>query len=162
MVFPPALAVAQSTRVAGSFTLVYLVFNSINNVTTQDEQVAVFASAADHLEPGGSFVIEVGVPQLRRLPPGSLGRVFAAEPHYVGMDTFDEGGDQITWSHHWREVDGDLVRHVVPFRYVWPSELDLMARLAGLVRRDRWADWRRTPFDFESTGHVTLYEKPTA
>ena len=101
------------------------------NVTTQDEQVAVFANAAAHLEPGGCFVVEVIVPQLRRVPPGENARVFTLEPDHVGIETFDDLVGQIAWSHHWIEGDGRLVRHSAPYRYVWPSELDLMARLAG-------------------------------
>ena len=149
-----------TTRVDGSFALVYLVFNTIMNVTTQREQVAVFANAAAHLEPGGCFVVEVVVPQVRRLPPGELGRVFEMQPGHVGIETFDDIVDQVTWSHHWMSVDGRLVRHAAPYRYVWPSELDLMAELAGLRRRDRWSDWHRRPFDSESTAQVTVFEKP--
>ena len=149
-----------TARVDGSFALVYLVFNTIMNVTTQREQVAVFANAAAHLEPGGCFVVEVVVPQVRRLPPGELGRVFEMQPGHVGIETFDDIVDQVTWSHHWMSVDGRLVRHAAPYRYVWPSELDLMAELAGLRRRDRWSDWHRRPFDSESTAQVTVFEKP--
>jgi SAM-dependent methyltransferase len=149
-----------TTRVDGSFRLVYLVFNTIMNLTTQDEQVAVFANAAAHLEPGGCFVLEVVVPQLRRLPPGELGRVFDLQPRHVGIETFDDLVDQISWSHHWTDVDGRLLQHSAPYRYVWPSELDLMARLAGLRRRDRWADWRGAPFTSDSASQVVVYERP--
>jgi SAM-dependent methyltransferase len=155
-----------TTRVDGTFRLAYLVFNTINNLTTQDEQVACFANAAAHLEPGGYFVIEVGVPDLRRLPPGETTRVFAHGPGYVGFDEYSDLVDQILWSHHWRidggdgnDGDGDVVS--MPFRYVWPSELDLMARLAGLVRRERWSSWTREPFTADSPSHVSVWQKPT-
>lgn len=149
-----------STRVEGTFRLVYLVFNTIMNVTSQDEQVAVFANAAAHLEPGGAFVVEVVVPQLRRLPPTELGRVFTMEADHVGIETFDDVAGQISWSHHWMRVDGRLVRHSAPYRYVWPAELDLMARLAGLRLRDRWSGWHREPFTGNSVDQVVVYEKP--
>src|SRR5687767_4064115 len=148
-----------TTRVAGAFKLVYLVWNSIMNVTTQDEQVAVFANAAAHLDPGGVFVVEVVVPQLRRLPPGELGRVFSLDPDHVGIETFDDLVGQISWSHHWMEVDGQAVRHAAPYRYIWPSELDLMARLAGFALRERWSGWARQPFTSDSTAQVAIYEK---
>jgi SAM-dependent methyltransferase len=148
-----------TTRVAGQFTLVYLVFNTIMNVTTQDEQVAVFANAAAHLRPGGVFVVEVLVPQLRRLPPTELGRVFTMEHDHVGIETFDDVLGQISWSHHWMNVEGRLVRHSAPYRYVWPSELDLMARVAGLRLRNRWSGWKREPFTGSSIDQVVVYEK---
>ena len=100
------------------------------------------------------------MPQLRRLPPGELGRVFDLQPGHVGIETFDDDVDQISWSHHWTDVDGRLLQHSAPYRYVWPSELDLMARLAGLRRRDRWADWRGAPFTSDSPSQVVVYEKP--
>lgn len=149
-----------STRVDGSFRLVYLVFNTIMNVTTQDEQVAIFANAAAHLEPGGVFVVEVLVPQLRRLPPGELGRVFSMEDDHIGIETFADVAGQISWSHHWRQVGDRLVRHSAPYRYVWPAELDLMARLAGLHLRDRWSGWNQEPFGGDSVDQVVVYEKP--
>lgn len=148
-----------STRVPGTFTLVYLVANTIMNVTTQDEQVRIFANAAAHLEPGGCFVVEVIVPQLHRLPRGEVARVFALTPDHVGVETFDDPVAQIAWSHHWFEVDGRIVRHSAAYRYVWPSELDLMARLAGLRLRQRWADWDRSPFTADSGSQVAVFEK---
>lgn len=148
-----------TTRVEGSFSLVYLVFNTITNVTTQDEQVAVFDNAAAHLGPGGCFVVEVVVPQLRRLPPGELGRVFVLDDDHVGIETFDDLAGQVSWSHHWMEVDGRVVRHSAPYRYVWPSELDLMGRLAGFRVRDRWAGWSGEPFTSDSTDQVVVFEK---
>jgi SAM-dependent methyltransferase len=156
---PVTIGDMTSTRVAGRFTLVYLVANTIMNVTTQDDQVAVFANAAAHLEPGGCFVVEVEVPQLRRVPPGETGRVFTLRPDHVGIETFDDMAAQIAWSHHWIEVDGRLVRHSAPYRYVWPSELDLMARITGLRVRDRWAGWDRAPFTSDSHSQVAVFEK---
>ena len=150
-----------TTRVPGSFAVVYLVFNTITNVTTQAEQVAVFRNAAAHLEPGGCFIVEVVVPQLRRLPVGEVGRVFELETDHVGIETFDDLVGQVSWSHHWMSVDGQLVRHSAPYRYVWPSELDLMAQLAGLRVRERWATWSRAPFTSESTSQVVAYEHAT-
>jgi hypothetical protein len=148
-----------TTRVEGLFTLVYLVWNAIMNVTTQEEQVQVFENAAAHLAVGGCFVVEVGVPQLRRLPIGEVGHVFAFEPDHVGIDTYDDTVAQIASSHHWNDVDGRLVHHSGPYRYVWPSELVLMARLAGLRLRDRWENWLREPFTSDSVQHVSVFEK---
>lgn len=148
-----------NTRVPGAFRLVYLVANTIMNVTTQDEQARVFANAADHLEPGGCFVVEVIVPQLRTVPPEAKGRIFTLDPDHVGIETFDDLVGQIASSHHWIEVDGRLVHHSAPYRYVWPSELDLMARLAGLRLRDRWAGWDRAAFTSESESQVAVFEK---
>jgi SAM-dependent methyltransferase len=146
-------------RVDGAFRLVYLVYNTITNLTTQDEQVACFCNAAAHLEPGGCFVIEVGVPDLRRLPPGSRTRVFAAAPTYLGFDDYTDLAAQQATSHHWWFAGGRVGRFSTPFRYVWPSELDLMARLAGLTLRERWSTWTREPFTSESTQHVSVWTK---
>jgi hypothetical protein len=148
-----------TTRVAGSFKLVYLVWNSIMNVTTQQEQVEVFNNAAAHLEAGGCFVVEVMVPQLRQLPPGELGRVFTLEPDHIGIETFDDVVGQVSWSHHWMQVGGRLLHHSAPYRYVWPSELDLMAQLAGFRLRDRWVGWSKAPFTSDSAGQVAVFEK---
>ncbi len=148
-----------TTRVPGVFTLVYLVANTIMNVTTQDEQIAVFANAAAHLEPGGCFVVEVMVPQVRSVPPGAPGRVFTLESNHVGIETIDDPVGQIASSHHWMEVGGRVVRHSAPYRYVWPSELDLMARIAGFRLRDRWAGWDQKPFTSTSTSQVAVFEK---
>jgi SAM-dependent methyltransferase len=148
-----------TTRVDGRFRLVYLVFNTIGNLTTQEQQVACFANAAVHLEPGGSFVIEVAVPDLRRLPPGEDARVFLHTPGYVGYDRYTDLVAQRAMSHHFT-ADGSGVREIkTPFRYVWPSELDLMAKLAGMSLRDRWASWDRSPFTGDSTSHVSVWEK---
>ena len=148
-----------STRIDVTCALVYLVFNTIMNVTTLDEQLSVFENAAAHLRPGGCFVVEVVVPQLRRLPPGELARVFTLEPGHVGVETFDDVVGQVSWSHHWIDAGGRMVRHAAPYRYVWPAELELMGRLAGFRLRDRWADWGRTPFTSESTSQVAVFEK---
>jgi SAM-dependent methyltransferase len=156
---PTTLGDMTSTRVPGPFRLVYLVANTIMNVTSQDEQVAVFANAAAHLEPGGCFVVEVIVPQLRRVPPGEAARVFTLQPDHVGIETFDDVAAQIAWSHHWIEVEGRLVRHSAPYRYVWPSELDLMARLTGFRLRERWADWAGNSFTSESSHQIAVFEK---
>jgi SAM-dependent methyltransferase len=154
---PMAVGDMATTRVPGRFRLVYLVFNTIMNVTTQDEQVAVFTNAAAHLEPGGCFVVEVELPQLRRVPEGELGRVFEMGPDHVGIETFDDPVGQLSWSHHWWSTGGRLAHHAAPYRYVWPSELDLMARLAGLARLDRWADWARRPFTATSTAQIAVF-----
>jgi SAM-dependent methyltransferase len=148
-----------TTRVEGSFRLVYLVFNTIGNLFTQDRQVACFANAAAHLEPGGCFVIEVVVPDLRRLPPGEDARVFSHAPGYVGYDRYTDLVAQQAVSHHFLAAAPGVREFRTPFRYVWPSELDLMARLAGMSRRDRWAGWDRSPFTGDSTTHVSVWEK---
>ncbi|MFD8201372.1 class I SAM-dependent DNA methyltransferase [Streptomyces sp. NPDC059701] len=148
-----------TTRVPGTFTLVYLVYNTINNLTTQDAQVACFRNAADHLGPGGCFVVEVGVPELRLLPPGQTAVPFRIGPTGWAFDTYDTVTQAMS-SNYVTLVDGSAEYTSVPFRYVWPSELDLMARLAGLRLRDRWEDWDRSPFTHESRRHVSVWEKP--
>ena len=151
-----------TARVDGEFNLVYLVFNTITNLTTQDAQVACFENAARHLAAGGCFVVEVFVPILRVLPPGVRFHVFAEEPGYHAFDEYDVV-EQVEWSHHLRlREDGTYRRHSAPYRYVWPAELDLMARLAGLRLRERWADWDRSPFTADSQQHVSVWEKPPA
>ena len=147
-----------TTRVEGSFGLAYLVRNTIMNLTTQDEQVQCFQNVASHLLPGGCFVIEVTVPQLQRLPPGETVRAFTVTPTHLGFDEFDVAR-QIAFSHHYWVVDGKLETFSAPFRYVWPSELDLMARLAGMTLRERWSDWNREPFTSASTSHISVWEK---
>ena len=142
-----------------TFTLVYLVRNTIMNLTTQDEQVACFRNAAAHLEPGGCFVIEVIVPDLQRLPPGETVRPFTVTPTHLGFDEYDVAS-QIAHSHHYWLIDGALETFSAPFRYVWPSELDLMARLAGLTLRERGNGWDRAPFTSASREHVSVWAKP--
>jgi SAM-dependent methyltransferase len=146
------------TRVDGTFRLAYLVYNTIMNLTTQGEQVECFRNVAAHLEVGGCFVIEVGVPGLQRLPPGETVRAFTVSPTRLGFDEYDIAR-QILVSHHYRVVDGQLDVFSAPFRYVWPSELDLMARLAGMTLRERWNDWNRGPFTSDSTTHISVWEK---
>jgi len=156
---PVTVGDMASVRVPGVFTLVYLVFNTIMNVTTQDEQVAVFANAAAHLGTGGRFVVEVGVPAISGLPAAELGRVFDISAGHVGIDTLDDPVGQIMSSHHLTLIDGRWVRNSMPFRYVWPSELDLMARLTGFRLEHRWAGWDRAPFSASTTSQVAVYEK---
>jgi SAM-dependent methyltransferase len=148
-----------TATVGGSFALVYLLRNTITNLTTQDEQVQAFRNAAAHLQPGGCFVIENYIPQLRRLPPGETTHVFTATPGHLGFEEYDVAA-QIAVSHHYWTIEGRLRTFSSPHRYVWPSELDLMARLAGLSLRERWADWNRARFTSESRGHVSVWEKP--
>ena len=147
-----------TTKVDGSFSVAYLAINTIMNLTTQDEQVECFRNVAAHLEPGGCFVVEVGVPQLQRLPPGETVRAFDVSPARLGFDEYDVASQGLV-SHHYREVDGKLDVVSVPFRYVWPSELDLMARLAGMTLRERWGGWRREPFTSDSSTHVSVWQK---
>ncbi len=149
---PVEIGDMTTTRVDGTFSLAYIVFNSINNVTTQDGQIAVFANAAAHLEPGGHFVVEVGVQNRQRL------EVFDLSDTHVGVDELDFDTQRLV-SHHFSLVDGEWRRLSVPFRSVSPAELDLMARLAGMELRERWADWDGSPFTAESTKHVSVWEK---
>ena len=147
-----------TTRVPGEFSLAYLVFNTISNLTTQDAQVDCFGNVAAHLRPGGCFVVEVGIPELRRLPPGETMVVFDAREDHWGIDEYDVASQGLV-SHHFSLADGALRKSSIPFRYTWPAELDLMARLAGMRLRDRWADWDRTPFTGESRKHVSVWQK---
>jgi SAM-dependent methyltransferase len=148
-----------TTTVDGPFRLVYLVYNTIMNLTSQDAQVACFRNVAAHLESGGRFVIEVGVPDLRRLPPGERFVVFDGSETHWGVDEYDVANQGLI-SHHF-DVHGDTVtKSSGPFRYVWPGELDLMAKLAGLELRERWAGWKREAFTSESRQHVSVWQKP--
>jgi SAM-dependent methyltransferase len=147
-----------TTRVSGTFALAYLVRNTIANLTTQDQQVACFGNVAAHLEPGGCFVIEVYIPELQRLPPGETIHAFTVTPTHLGFEEYDVA-TQIAYSHHYWMVDGKLETFSAPFRYVWPSELDLMARLAGMTLRERWSSWDREPFTSDSRSHVSVWEK---
>lgn len=148
-------------RIEGQFELVYLVFNTIMNLTTADAQVECFQNAASHLKPDGCFVIEVGVPQLQRLAPGETIRAFRVEADRLGFDQYDVASQRLV-SHHYSVVDGKLELRSIPFRYVWPSELDLMARLGGMRLRERWGDWDRQPFTSDSRKHVSVWEKRAA
>jgi SAM-dependent methyltransferase len=152
------IGVFATTSVGGTFRLAYLVYNTIMNLTTQDEQVECFRNVAAHLEPGGCFVIEVGVPGLQRLPPGETVRAFTVSPTRLGFDEYDIAA-QVLFSHHYWVVAGQLEVFSAPYRYVWPSELDLMARLAGMTLRDRWSGWKREPFTSASTRHISVWEK---
>ncbi len=147
-----------TTKVDRRFTLVYLVRNTITNLTTQDEQVECFRNAAAHLEPGGCFVIEVYIPELQRLPVGETIHAFTVTPTHLGFEEYDVA-TQIAFSHHYWVIDGRLETFSTPHRYVWPSELDLMARLAGMTLRERWSDWSRQPFTSDSTEHVSVWQK---
>lgn len=148
-----------TTKVDGTFSLAYLVFNTIMNLTTQEAQVACFRNVAAHLAPGGRFVIEVLVPELRRLPPGQNVVPFRVGPTGWAYDIYDVA-TQATSSNYVRVVDGRAEHRSIPFRYVWPAELDLMAQLAGLRLLDRWDGWTREPFTSESRQHVSVWEKP--
>lgn len=161
---PGAEAVAVSigdfatTKVPGSFSLVYLVYNTISNLTEQDEQVECFRNAAAHLAPDGRFVIELWVPDLQRLPPGAVALPFEVSPSHLGFDEIDVATQQGV-SHHYF-ISGDRVTLFdSPYRYVWPAELDLMARIAGLNLRERWGDWDRSPFTSQSTKHISVWER---
>jgi SAM-dependent methyltransferase len=148
-----------TTTMDGTFAVAYLVFNTIMNLTTQAAQVACFRNVAAHLEPGGCFVIEVGVPELQRLAPGETLRAFHVSETRWGLDEYDVARQGLT-SHHFEIVDGRLERLSIPFRYAWPAELDLMAQLAGMRLRERWSGWKREPFTSDSRKHVSVWEKP--
>jgi SAM-dependent methyltransferase len=150
-----------TTTAEGTFSLAYLVFNTIGNLTTQEAQVACFRNVAAHLEPGGCFVIETGIPLLRRLPPGERRRVFTASETHWGVDEYDVATQGLV-SHHFELVDGRFELSSIPFRYTWPAELDLMAQLAGMSLRERWSGWKREPYTNESEKHVSVWEKPAA
>ncbi|HEU4945678.1 MAG TPA: class I SAM-dependent methyltransferase [Kribbella sp.] len=149
-----------TARVPGEYSLVYLVFNTISNLLTQAEQVACFRNAARHLTPGGRFVIELWVPELRRLPPGQQATVWHSEPGYIGLDTYDVLHQQVV-SHHFRFGESEQAQLFrSPHRYIWPAELDLMAQLAGFELETRHADWAGTEFTADSRSHVSVYRIP--
>lgn len=150
---------ASTTRVDGTFRVVYMVWNTLMNLTTQDEQVECFRNAAAHLEPGGTFVVEVMVPDLQRLPPGETVRPFLVSPDRLGFDEYDIASQRLVSYHYWVGDDRALTDST-PFRYVWPSELDLMARIAGMTLHGRWGGWQGEPFTSNSTTHVSVWEKP--
>jgi SAM-dependent methyltransferase len=156
---PVTIGDFATAKADGPFRLAYLVFNTIMNLTTQAAQVACFRNVAAHLEPSGCFVIEVGVPSLRKLPPGESIRSFHVSETRWGIDEFDVANQGLI-SHHFEITDdGRLERLSIPFRYVWPAELDLMAELAGLRLRERWAGWQREQITSDSTSHVSVWEK---
>jgi SAM-dependent methyltransferase len=146
-----------TARVHGAFRLVYMVRNTIMNLTTQDAQVEAFANAAAHLEPGGFFVVEVVVPPWQRLAPRETFLVFEMSPTHIGVDEIDVV-TQNSRSHHCWFIDGETKRFSPPFRYVWPAELDLMARLAGMTLHQRWSDWKREPFTNQSHSHISVWK----
>jgi SAM-dependent methyltransferase len=159
---PVVVGDMATARAPGEYALVYLVFNTISNLLTQAEQVACFRNAACHLMPGGCFVIELWVPELRKLPPGQQATVWISEPGYIGLDTYDVLQQQVV-SHHFRFGDGrqaQLFRS--PHRYIWPAELDLMAQLGGFQLESRHADWSGSDFTAESRSQVSVYRLPTA
>jgi hypothetical protein len=148
-----------TTTVDGTFSVAYVVFNTIGNLTTQAAQVACFRNVAAHLEPNGCFVIEVGIPDLQWLPSGETMRVFHASPTHWGIDEYDVANQGLT-SHHFELVDGRFELVSMPFRYAWPAELDLMAQLGGMRLRERWSGWQREPFTSDSRKHVSVWEQP--
>jgi len=148
-----------TTRVDGTFSLAYVVFNTIGNLTTQEAQVECFRNVAAHLESGGFFVVELGVPELRRLPPGERFVIFDKSEAHVGIDEYDVADQRLVSHHYSRRDDGAFEYGSLPFRYVWPAELDLMARLAGMTLRERWSGWSRESFTSESTSHVSVWQK---
>ncbi|GLW72827.1 methyltransferase [Kitasatospora phosalacinea] len=158
---PVVIGDMATTVVPGGFTLVYLVYNTLTNLLTQDEQVECFRNAARHLEPGGRFVVELGVPPLRFLPPGQVAVPFDVSEGHLGFDTFDLV-DQLLVSHHLTRdgADGRYRRDASRHRYAWPAELDLMARIAGLALERRVADWDGSPFTQDSAKHVSVWRKP--
>jgi SAM-dependent methyltransferase len=151
-----------TTKVKGSFALAYLVFNTIENLMTQDEQVACFRNVASHLELGGRFVIEVAVPDLRGLPWGQSFLVDAMTEGHLGVDVYDVVNQGLVSHHYYRSSDGRFDAISTPLRYVWPAELDLMARMAGLRLEARWGGWQREPFTSESRSHISVWERPAS
>jgi Methyltransferase domain len=148
----------STTVMDRSFDVVFLVFNTIMNVTSQPGQVACFANAAAHLEAGGCFVVEVMIPDLRRLPPGDVIRPYTVQDEALSFDEYDVVNQGLV-SHHYRVKGDSLELHSIPFRYVWPAELDLMATMAGMALRNRWSGWNHEPFTSESAKHVSVWEK---
>ncbi|MET9059216.1 class I SAM-dependent methyltransferase [Streptomyces antibioticus] len=159
---PVVIGDMATTVVPGEFSLVYLVYNTITNLLTQDEQVECFRNAARHLAPGGRFVVELGVPPLRLLPPGQVAVPFDVSDRHLGFDTFDLV-EQILVSHHFTRDgdDGRYRRGASRHRYAWPAELDLMAKIAGLRLERRVADWDGSPFTQDSPQHISVWRKPT-
>ena len=158
---PVTIGNMATTQVDGEFSLVYLVYNTIGNLYTQEAQLQCFCNAALHLSPGGRFVVEVGVPPLRSLPPGQSAVPFAVTDAHAGLDVMDTVTQRSVSYRYSRQPDGSYARTAHNFRYVWPSELDLMARIAGLELEARYADWDKTPFTAESNSHVSVWRKPT-
>lgn len=157
---PVTIGDMSTTRVPGQFDLVYLVYNTFSNLLTQEAQVECFRNAAAHLVPGGHFVIELGLPPLRWLPPGAAAVPFEVTERHVGLDTIDPVTQRLTSHHYTRTDDGRYRYGPSEHRYAWPSELDLMARLAGMELVERVADFHRAPFTAESTSHVSVWRRP--
>ncbi len=158
---PVTIGDMATTRVPGQFTLVYLVYNTIQNLLEQAEQVACFRNATAHLTPGGCFVIESGVPALRRLTPGATAVPFDVSAQHLGFDTFDLTRQRLTSHHYFTNDDGATTYAATHHRFVWPAELDLMAQLAGLELRERWENWERKPFTDDSESHISVWAKPS-
>lgn len=154
---PVVVGDMASASTPGEFSLAYVVFNSISNLRTQDEQVACFRNAARHLAPGGRFVVELFVPPLRRLPPGQVAVPFDVSPEHSGFDTIDVVSQELTSHHYTRGPDGTVRYGAGRFRYAWPAELDLMAQIAGMGLEHRWGGWDRSPFTAESESHVSVW-----
>lgn len=159
---PVAIGDMASTQVPGEFALVYLVFNTLGNLRTQEEQVSCFRNAARHLAPGGRFVIELWVPPIRRMPPGQDAVPFDVSEAHLGMDTYDVVTQRGTSHHYTLLPDGSIRYGQNNFRYIWPAECDLMAQLAGLEFESRWSDWAGAPFTGDSTSHVSVWRKPVS
>jgi SAM-dependent methyltransferase len=159
---PVVIGDMATATVASEFSLVYCVWNSIGNLRTQDEQVACFQNAARHLSPGGAFVIELSVPSIRRYPPGQAAVPFHVGKNHVGFDTLDMTTQQGTSHHYWRNASDQIEYAASNFRYIWPAECDLMARIAGLTLKRRVADWHGHPFTDDSASHVSVWRRATA
>ena len=155
---PVTIGDMATTRVEGTFSVVYLVFNTITNLLTQDEQVECFRNASRHLDPGGHFVIEVGVPDLRRLQVGETYIPFDVSESHLGFDEYDVVNQRLV-SHHYWVAKGRARTLDSPHRYAWPAEYDLMAKIAGMTLVERWSDWHRAPFTSDSTSHVSVWQK---
>jgi SAM-dependent methyltransferase len=154
---PVTIGDFATTKVDGTFSLAYVVFNTIMNLGTQDAQVACFQNVAAHLEPHGLFVVEIMLPEVQRLPPGERFLPFDVGPEHLGFDEYDVTHQGLI-SHHYYPREGEYA--TFPGRHIWPSELDLMARIAGMWLRERWSGWKRQPFTSESTKHVSMWQKP--
>jgi SAM-dependent methyltransferase len=154
---PVVVGDMTTTRLDERFSLVYVVANSISNLTTQDAQVECFLNAAGHLVPGGRFVVELWVPELQRLPPGETVCAFEVTAEHLGFDDIDVASQTLTSNHYWVR-NGQFEFFTAPFRYAWPAELDLMARIAGMSLQERWGGWQREPFTSESRKHVSVWE----
>ena len=148
----------STTELEGTYTMAYLVFNTITNLTSQRSQIQCFQNVANHLEPGGCFVIETFIPELRVLPPGVTVRSQHVSADQLDFDEYDVASQGLI-SHHYRRIDGDMKGISIPFRYVWPSELDLMAEMAGMKLSERWEWWNKRPFTNDSGSHVSVWEK---